>query len=219
LLSKEIQRIKIMTYTKAEWEHRIADRTDMCTGLVHLTRESDDDKVLDVLLKILIDRKLIGSITEKGFICGDRKAICFQDAPLYSVSQNVFFEQKQRQQNPNYKLRYRAIGLAFRKDYLFMKGARPVFYEQTNVAKKILPPDEWWRIVRLDLSLPNNFIDWTHEREWRLPGDLEFELSEVTLLTITNDSVKELAALYKKKTGKDLRDELRGIVTLRDVLF
>ena len=188
-------------------------------GLVHLTREAAQSDVFEVLLKILIDRKLIGSTTEMGFICGDRKAVCFQDAPLYSISQNVFFEQKQIEQNSDYKLRYRAIGLVFRKDYLFLKGSRPVVYEQTDVAKKILPPDEWWRIVRLDLSDPNSFVDWTHEREWRLPGDLEFELSEATLLMITNSNVKDLAKRYMEKTGKDLRDELRGIVTLRDVLF
>jgi hypothetical protein len=208
-----------MAYTRKDWERRIADRTDMCAGLVHLTRETSQSNVFEVLLKILIDQKLIGSTTEMGFICGDRKAVCFQDAPLYSISQNVFFEQKQIEHNSDYKLRYRAIGLAFSKDYLFMKGARPVVHEQTDTAKEILPPDEWWRIVRLDLSDPNSFVDWTHEREWRLPGDLEFELSEATLLMITNSNVKDLAKRYMENTGKDLRDELRGIVTLRDVLF
>lgn len=191
----------------------------MCVGLVHLTRECESGDVFDVMLKILIDQKLLGSTTDKGFICGNRKAVCFQDIPLYSVCQNVFYEQKQREADEKYKLRYRGVGLVFLKDYLFVKGARPVVYEQTDVAKQFLPPDEWWRIVRLDLSDPECFVDWTHEREWRLPGDLEFELAEATLVTIDNAHVKQMSTAYREKTGKDLRDELRGIVTLRDVLF
>ena len=208
-----------MAYTKKQWSRRIAERSDMCMGLVHLTRESEYGDVFDVMHKILVDQKLLGSTTDKGFICGDRKAICFQDIPLYSVCQNVFYEQKQCEDDEKYKLRYRAIGLVFTKEYLFLKGARPVIYEQTDVAKQFLPANEWWRIVRLDLSNQECFIDWAHEREWRLPGDLEFELKEATLLSIDNAQVKQMTTAYRKKTDKDLRDELRGIVTLRDVLF
>jgi hypothetical protein len=128
-------------------------------GLVHLTRESEYGDVFDVMHKIFVDQKLLGSTTDKGFICGDRKAVCFQDIPLYSVCQNVFYEQKQCEDDEKYKLRYRAIGLVFTKEYLFLKGARPVIYEQTDVAKQFLPANEWWRIVRLDLSNQECFID------------------------------------------------------------
>lgn len=208
-----------MAYTKKEWSRRLADRVDMCAGLVHLTRESEIGDTFAVMIKILTGQKLLGSTTDKGFICGDRKAVCFQDAPIYSICQNTFYEQKQREADSNYKLRYRAVGLVFPKDYLFAKGARPVIYEQTQIAKQFLPADQWWRIVCLDLSNEESFIDWTHEREWRLPGDLEFELAQTTLVAIDNKDVKRITTAYKKITDKDLRDELRGIVTLRDVLF
>jgi len=208
-----------MGYTKKEWDRRIADRSDICAGLVHLTRNADSLNVAAVLLKILLDKKLIGSSTDSGFICGKKRAVCFQDAPLYSISQNVLYEQRIRENNPNNKTRYLPFGLAFPKEYLYRKGARPVIYEETKIAKKMLPPDEWWRIVRLDLLDDSNFIDWTHEREWRLPGNLEFELKQVTLVCIKNHHVKKLAAEYKKETGDELRDLLRGVVTLRDVLY
>ena len=94
-----------------------------------------------------------------------------------------------------------------------------MLYENTEVAKGFLPTEEWWRIVKLDLSDDSNIVDWTHEREWRLPGDLEFELDKVTLITIDNKHVKNIATEYKKKTGNELRDLLRGVVTTRDVLF
>ena len=208
-----------MPYARKEWSRRIADRSDMSTGLVHLTRPADNQSVGAILLKILAEKKLIGSSTGSGFICGNHRAVCFQDAPLYSICQNVYFEQLKRESDPNYKVRYLAFGLSFSKDYLFKKGARPVVYEKTEIAKNILPQNQWWRIVRLDLSDESNIVDWTHEREWRLPGDLEFELNKATLIAIDNNQVKQMAAEYKEKTGIEIRDQLRGIVTTRDVLF
>ena len=50
---------------------------------------------------------------------------------------------------------------------------RPVIYDDPNIAKQYLKSNEYWRIVNLNLSNDNNFIDWSHEREWRLDGSLE----------------------------------------------
>lgn len=102
-----------MPYTKDDWEKRIAERNDMSTSLIHLTRENSTQSVVNVLYNILKDKKIKGSTTS-GFIVGNEKAVCFQDAPLYSICQNIFFEQKKRKQDRNYKLRYRAIGLSGR---------------------------------------------------------------------------------------------------------
>jgi len=192
----------------------------MCMQLVHLTRETESMKLEKVFLKILLDKKLIGSksTTDKGFICGSTRAVCFQDTPLYSISKNVFYEQKINKQAKS-KLRYRAVGVAFPKDYLFKRNARPVIYEKTDTAKQFLPNKDWWRIVPLDLSNENAFIDWTHEREWRLPGDLDFDLCEITILCPNNKFLKTLSASYLSKTGKELRDEIKGIVTLQDILY
>lgn len=208
-----------MAYDQKEWFRRIAERTDMSTGLVHLTRESEYDSVGAVLFKILSERKLVGSTTISGFICGDTRAVCFQDAPLSSICQNTFYEQKKREVDENYKLRYRAIGLMFPKPYVFRKSGRPAIYDKTDQAKSYLPESEWWRIVNLNYDDPNNFIDWTHEREWRIPGDFHFELSETTLLAIRNSTVKELAEKFKESEELDLISELKGIVTLENILY
>jgi hypothetical protein len=209
-----------MGYSKKDWHARIRERTDMSTLLTHLTRESQNGKAAqEVLLNILIEKRLIGSTNAQGFICGDTPAVCFQDAPIYSIAQNTLFEQKMREDSKSSVIRYRPLGVAFSKPYLYMKGARPVVYDNTETAKEFLPRDEWWRIVRLDLSNDNAFVDWTHEREWRLPGNLEFDLSEVTLLSVDNKAVTNIAMLYRTATGRELRDEIGGIVTLRDVLY
>jgi len=125
-----------MSYSLKDWRRRIAERSDLSTGLVHLTRENDSKSVFDVLYNILASKKLIGS-TNTGFIIGNNSAVCFQDTPLGSICQNVFYEQKKKELDDNQKLRYRAIGLYFDKRYLFNKGARPVIYDKKMMLKSI----------------------------------------------------------------------------------
>ena len=108
--------------------------------------------------------------------------MCFFDAPLIGLAQNIWFEQQTTGEECP-RVRYRGIGLVFDKQYAFQLGARPVLYEKTEVAKKILPKEEHWRIVNLDLTNEQFFIDWTHEREWRWPnrrstGFLDYDIPD-----------------------------------------
>jgi len=82
-----------------------------------------------------------------------------------------------------------------------------------------LHESEWWRIVHMNLTDNKNMVDWSHEREWRLKGDLNFELKELTLLTIELSSLKPIILKYKSSFGVDIRDEIKGIVTLKNVLY
>ncbi len=208
-----------MAYSIKDWSRRIAERSDLSSGLVHLTRENNEKDVFGVLYDILSSRKLIGSTTDSGFICGKYSAVCFQDTPLTSICQNVFFEQKKWENDKTQKIRYRAFGLYFNKKYLYEKGARPVIYDKIEDAKKYLSKDEWWRIVNMNLSDDKNIIDWSHEREWRLKGDLDFEFNELTLLTIGLRHLNDIFKKYKEQTNIDIRDEIKGIITLENLLF
>jgi hypothetical protein len=209
-----------MGYGLEQWNARLAERSDMATRLTHLTREAEFGVPLDVhsvLYKILRERTLYGSTTQTGFICGDTRAVCFQDAPLASICQNVYFEQKYARLNPTTKTRYRPLGLMFTKPYVFSAGGRPVFYERTDVAKRILPRDQWWRIVNLDLESHDRIVDWTHEREWRLPGDFRFELSEATVLLANKHSYDYFIKICEL-TGEGFHRQVAGIVVLDAIL-
>jgi len=149
-------------------------RVDITAGLYHLTKPQGNLDSVDVLMKILLEKKLIGSTTNGGYICGQTPAVCFQDIPLYSVAQNVYYEQELQNQH-GAKIRYEGTGLAFGKFFIYKNGGRPVVYDKLDDAKRYLPADQWWRIVNLDLA-SDKLIDWTHEREWRVPGNLTFEL-------------------------------------------
>lgn len=207
-----------MSYTKKKWINRLAERSDLSSKLVHLTRETDDQKTNQVLLSILGDRKIIGSTTEKGFICGNTPAVCFQDAPLSGICQNVYFEQKMRAGSSTSKVRYRATGLAFNKGYAFKRGARPVVYDKTAAAKEYLPKDQHWRIVNFDLDNEDRYIDWTHEREWRKPGSFEFDIENVTLLFVRDSSYKNFINLCKKSNLNYL-EKVEGVVVMSNILY
>ena len=90
--------------------------------------------------KILTERKIVGS-NKNGFIIGNERAVCFQDIPLYGVCQNTFHEQENRAELGG-SIRYNPIGLTFEKEYVFLKGGRPVLYEQKDIAKEIMPEKE-----------------------------------------------------------------------------
>jgi hypothetical protein len=206
-----------MGYDKKVWSRRLAERTDLSTQVFHLTREQEHGAA-ENLHMILRERCLRGSDPGKAFICGAKAAVCFQDAPLSALCQNVFYEQKYREQNPDAKLRYRACGVGFPKNYVYVKGGRPVLYEQTSVAKRILPSDEWWRIVNFDLSNESNFVDWTHEREWRCPGEFRFELPYATVLFVRSENYHSFRRI-EAEAGTDFLSEVAGVVVMSNVLY
>jgi hypothetical protein len=208
-----------MGYTHDNWKSRIAQRSDLTVGLVHLTRPAKGMTSLDVLVKILSEGKLLGSDTSSGFICGTRKAVCFQEAPIYSLAQNLYTEQEYRVENPKAKTRYLGFGLRFAKPFIFKKGGRPVVYDRTEDAKKYLPPGEWWRIVNFDLNNKDAVIDWTHEREWRLPGDLAFKPSDVNVLLPNENQYEQFIGKCKETMDGELLSKIGGIIQLGAVFY
>lgn len=213
-----------MPYRKAHWEEKMARRSDMSSQLVHLTRSTvlNGRQVgpVDVLTKILLERRIAASNTQTGFIVGDVPATCFQDAPVYAVAQNIYAEQQYREVVAEAKVRYVGVGLMFNKAYVYQRGGRPVVYEDTERAKELLPEDEWWRIVRFNLSDEENIIDWTHEREWRVPGGFDFDLDEATVLVPSKFGFDRFVANCESHKGEmDILGQIRGIVSLGSVFY
>lgn len=201
------------------WKSRVAQRSDLTVGLVHLTRSTEEMPAIDVLIKILREGKLLGSDTSSGFICGKRKAVCFQEAPIYSLSQNIYTEQEYRAKNKKAKVRYLGFGLRFTKPFIYQQGGRPVIYDRTEDARKYLPADEWWRIVNFDLNNHEAIIDWTHEREWRIPGNLLFKPSEVNVLLPNETQYKSFIKKCNKINNGELLSQIGGIIQLGPVFY
>jgi hypothetical protein len=88
-----------------------------------------------------------------------------------------------------------------------------VIYEATETAKQFLPPTQWWRIVRFDLSDPNNMVDWTHEREWRVPNNFAFDIDQASVLVPSPMAFREFVR-RSKQGAEDVSELVRCIVPL-----
>jgi len=203
-------------YNKEIWRRRLAERNDLTTQLTHLTKAEKDEHLTGILISILSQRCIEGS--ESTFIYGEKTAVCFQDAPLSGICQNVYFEEKYRKENPEAKRRYSACGLMFRKPYVFSKGGRPVIYDRIEDAKEYINKDEWWRIVPLNFTDRDNIVDWTHEREWRVPGDFKFPVKEATVLLPDDQIYRNFIGECREELPTILQ-QLRGIIVMNNVLY
>jgi hypothetical protein len=185
--------------------------------LTHLTREAKVDgkdlSAIEVLVKILNDQCINGSarVDECGsnedpwqmqvprttFIVGPRPAVCFFDAPLLALDQTISVEERRVKEHGD-RVRYRGVGLQFDKRYAFHRGARPVVYERSEEATRLLPVEQHWRIVDLDLENENALVDWTHEREWRAPDRFRFERGSAAVVLRTSADRCEFFGLAKE---------------------
>ncbi|GAB6154734.1 hypothetical protein JCM17380_34840 [Desulfosporosinus burensis] len=209
-----------------DWQDRISKRIDITGMVTHLTKPSEGSltsmdeseinlRAVDTLIKILKEKKIQGSNKEKGFINGDIPAVCFQEVPFFGLVQNVEFE-KERRSKGSSKIRYCGVGLSFNKFNVFENCGRPVIYEETERAKQILPENQYWRIVNLELHVGvSKIVDWTHEREWRLPGDFNFryDLTHVVLYD------KACLDYFRKNCSDDIVNAIHGITMLKGILM
>lgn len=204
-----------MALTYSDWTKRISKRSDISGMVTHLTKPKRNNLsnldeweinqlAIDNLISILKEQKIKGSVTSNGFIIGDKPAVCLQDAPLYGIIQNVEYEKQFRKEKGFSKLRYCGIGLTFGKPYIYTKGGRPVIYDESHIAKRYLPKDEHGRIVRYNINFMDEsqtHVDWTHEREWRVPNLIDFELN-LCHVVLYDSIVGTILMMYVHKISK-----------------
>lgn len=134
------------------------------------------------------------------------------EAPLYSLCENIDFEYELSKKHER-KPKYHGFGITFSKTYVYRRGGRPVIYEETETAKQFLPATQWWRIVRFDLSDPTNVVDWTHEREWRVPNNFAFDIDQASVL-VPNPAMFHEFVRRSKQGGEDVSELVRCIIPL-----
>jgi hypothetical protein len=88
-------------------------------------------------------------------------------------------------------------------------GGRPVIYLPDKEGEWI-PADEKWRHVRFEYGT----VDWTHEREWRLPGNVDLsKVAGVYLLVWSESESVELA-----KLNTPVRSKIRGVLPMEHLI-
>jgi hypothetical protein len=166
--------------------------------LAHFTRASKKASAFDNLVSILRE----GVLRASGrMVRGQRPVICFFDASLEELARALTRRNRRR---------YEPFGVAVDRRYAFRNGARPVIYLPADEARGLLPREELWRAVALQLDRDPP-VDWSFEREWRLAGDLPLHNKHVVALVETwHDS----EAIYDQFNGNP---PCAGVIPLRDM--
>jgi len=152
-------------------------RYDISTSLVHFTKASETESAYDVLRRILRERRLLSS---SRFVRGGQSCVCFSEAPLEALEHGLI--------NRTGFTRYSSYGLQFDREWIFGLGGRPVIYESEQEFEA-LPQAHQWRHVRLEFG--DTPVDFTWEREWRLPcRELLFSEREVTVV-LPDDAARD----------------------------
>lgn len=130
-----------------------------------LAQPSAVDRTAGASLQRLLDS---GRIRARRLTADSIPVVCFSATPLTDLL-------RQRTYRPH-RTRWDAepFGLCIRQEALQKLGAHPVIYGD-DAAREALPIHErHWFQPRLSRTRTGE-IDWSSEREWRLPGDLRLE--------------------------------------------
>jgi hypothetical protein len=145
-------------------------RPGLAKHLIDFTKGRDREDAYATLKLILQQRRLLGSVR---LVRGAIPWICFSEAPLTSLEYGLI--------NDAGFSRYAPFGLLFLKSFIFGRDRRPVIY-QPEEEFALLPEALRWRHVRFEPTAEPP-IDFTWEREWRLPSDeLRFQFDSVEVV-------------------------------------
>jgi hypothetical protein len=178
--------------------HRqLSDQSDFA---VHLTQDGGQSGAGDNFVSILRDKRLearnkfgLGRHLE---LCG--KSACFTETPIQELKRIA--------------ARKSDYGLGFHKITVTLRGGGPVFYaygecgdamsELMELAKSS-PENPIWRVAPF-IEQPNAEVGFEWEREWRVPGNFNFEPSDVRFLIAPeaeHPDIKEYLANLEAEEG------------------
>jgi len=149
--------------------------------------ETTLESAYSVLLQILHEGRLIGTFN---YIKSGENCVCFTEAPIVEFG-SVFSLNKiasSKEERP----RYEPYGVAVTKEWLFEQGGRPVIYDHPTACDKF-PDDLKYRFIPYN---PQEGIDCTYEREWRIKTD-NLQLSPRNTLVIVPTADEAFEMVYQ----------------------
>ena len=194
-------------------------REDLSHFVVHLTRDDRKDNEGSTARRnfeeILSDKKIIAfnphcifnkqlkEIPEK--IRNEFDVSCFTEIPLHQIHLLI-------QPMKGRTIKLEPYGFVFRKDYLISKGAQPAIYinsydnnnqlrdsidDLLSLAKERKFKDKFHNLFPFINAMHERY-DFTWEREWRMLGDLKFQLKDIICVILPADKENELKERFAK---------------------
>jgi len=150
-------------------------RFDISPQVIHFTKGRDDEDAFGNLCSILEAGEIFGA---EGNIRGGFTCVCFTEAPLAALGEGLV--------NDVAYSKYSAFGVMFDKRHIFALGGRPVIY-QSGVEYDALPEELRWRHMRYEPD-QEDVVDFTWEREWRVPAGSVQISAEVAGIVVPDDA-------------------------------
>lgn len=147
-------------------------REDLSDYVFHFTKGSN---AREILKKILCDGA-VKDMSGNGYIC-------FSESPLTMLP--AMFDIFNHYKEPMYA----PYGVGFRKDWIFDKGGRPVFYV-TKSELRDLPESMRWRGIEYE---PHNY-DFSWLREWRInASEVKFTEEDAIIIAPTSEEANDFS--------------------------
>ena len=157
-------------------------RPDQSFYLAHFTkggeRDSEQASALENLVKILSEKR----IRAFQLPWTNKAAVCFTECPWGSLLRHAE--------------RYSPYGIGFKKGSIYACGGNPVIYANPNLFKSQSWGEEAYPFLTpfVPLYAPDYIknlapfngkaIDYTHEREWRIPKDFSFQYKSISFVIL-----------------------------------
>ena len=197
-----------------EWQELTESRNVGSIYLTHLIRGRSDNDSYNTLLKILESGFLRASFSKRSghnTVKGDKEVVCFQDTSFDEMNEVITGEKWIEHEQI-----YREFGIQISKELLFRDGARPVIYDKANEIMNLIDENIYWRVVNLDLEDKGlMYTDWTHEHEWRIPGDVTITRFPFKVIVKTEEYKKRL---LKEDVAKRLDLKEKDIIVFEEAI-
>jgi hypothetical protein len=155
-----------------------------------LSRESESHSAFAALSRIVRQRRLIASAAG---IRGETAVVSFSANSLSETTQRRTFRAHRGRWDCE------AFGLCVRRDWLQVRGARPVVYGDDDRWQILSASERPFFQRRTTRSRRGaKAIDWSQEAEWRVPHDLDLSEAgrdDVVLFVSSADEARQLAAI------------------------
>ena len=197
-----------------DWQELTESRNVGSIYLTHLIRGRSDNDSYNTLLKILESGFLRASFSKRSghnTVKGDKEVVCFQDTSFDEMNEVITGEKCIEHDQI-----YREFGIQISKELLFRDGARPVIYDKANEIMNLIDENIYWRVVNLDLEDKGlMYTDWTHEHEWRIPGDVTITRFPFKVIVKTEEYKKRL---LKEDVAKRLDLKEKDIIVFEEAI-
>lgn len=141
---------------------------------------------VDALLRILVERRIRGT---SRWVRGGTRVVSLTEVSLVELRERRVYRRHLR------RFDFEPYGLCMRREILTRLGARPVMYGDRASGRTLNDQDR--PFFQLALSRGARPVDWTCEREWRVPQEIDltrFAADDLVVFVRTADEIDQVAA-------------------------